>query len=248
VKAETLPILIVGDVHGDLERLFAALKPYPAAEYRTIFLGDLVDGGPFGVGALRFARDRPNSEVLLGNHEVLMLWTLRDRSRLSFWVGNGGELHDLKELEGDPELQAWMRERPALLKLEDGTLVQHSDNDLYGKLLVPAAADPVQAINQEVRRLLAAGQESTLWDTLSPGLVFRQSRSRLERWLETMGARRLVHGHKPHTAARPDVYHDGLAVDFDGGLGRYGKSRYRKQSPLQASVAPLDLTASWSRS
>ena len=68
-----LPILIVGDIHGDLERLFAALQPYPADRWHTIFLGDLVDYGMFGVGAMRYARDRANSEVLLGNHEVAML-------------------------------------------------------------------------------------------------------------------------------------------------------------------------------
>ena len=248
MKAEALPVLVVGDVHGDLERLFTALKPYPAAEYRTIFLGDLVDGGPFGVGALRYARDRPNSEVLIGNHEVLMLWALRDGSRLSFWAGNGGELHDLKELEGDPRLQAWLRERPALLKLEDGTLVQHSDNDFYGRLLKPGEPDPVHAINRELRRLLASEGEAELWDILSPGKVFRENRGRLERWLATMGARRLVHGHKPHTRPRPDVYHDGLAIDFDGGLSRYRKARYRRQLPVQASVARLDLSAPWSRS
>jgi hypothetical protein len=244
----SLPVLIVGDVHGDLERLFQALKSYPADRWRTIFLGDLVDGGPFGVGALRFARDRPNSEVLLGNHEVMMLWTRRDRSRLSFWAGLGGELHDLKELENDPGLEEWMRRRPALLKLEDGTLVQHSDNDLYSRLLDPAATDKVQSVNDETCRLLASGGEAVLWDILSPGLVFRNSRSRLERWLTAMGARRVVHGHKPHQAKHPDSYHDGLAIDFDGGLGRYGKNRYRRLQPLEASVAPLDLMAPWSRS
>jgi hypothetical protein len=244
----SLPVLIVGDVHGDLERLFTALKPYPADRYRTIFLGDLVDGAPFGVGALRYARDRPNSEVLLGNHEVMMLWTLRDRSRLSFWAGLGGELHDLKELDADPGLQEWLRHRPALLKLEDATLVQHSDNDLYSRLLDPAATDKVRSINEETSRLLSSGGEAVLWDILSPGLLFRSSRSRLERWLATMGARRLVHGHKPHHAKRPDVYHDGLAIDFDGGLGRYGKNRYRRLQPVDASVAPLDFTAPWSRS
>jgi len=244
----SLPVLIVGDVHGDLERLFAALKPYPADRFRTIFLGDLVDGGPFGVGALRYARDRPNSEMLLGNHEVMMLWALRDRSRLSFWAGLGGELHDLKELEADPGLQEWMRRRPALLKLEDATLVQHSDNDLYARLLDPAATDKVRSINEEACRLLNSGGEATLWDILSPGLVFRNSRGRLERWLATMDARRLVHGHKPHPARRPDVYHDGLAIDFDGGLGRHGKNRYRRLQPVEASVAPLDLTTPWSRS
>jgi hypothetical protein len=243
----SLPVLIVGDVHGDLERLFKALKSYPPDQWRTIFLGDLVDGGPFGVGALRYSRDRPNSEVLLGNHEVMMLWTLRDRSRLSFWAGLGGEIHDLKELEGDPDLEDWMRQRPALLKLEDGTLVQHSDNDLYSRLLVPGATDPVQSINLEATRLLNNGEESVLWDILSPGEVFRTSRSRLERWLATMHAPRLVHGHKPHHSKHPDVYQDGLAIDFDGGLGRYGKNRYQRLQPVEASVAPLDLTTPWSR-
>jgi len=243
----SLPVLVVGDVHGDLERLFKALKPYPAEQWRTIFLGDLVDGGPFGVGALRYSRDRPNSEVLLGNHEVMMLWTLRDRSRLSFWAGLGGEIHDLKELEGDPGLQRWMRERPALLKLEDGTLVQHSDNDLYSRLLDPSARNRVESVNEEACRLLNGEGDGELWDILSPGLVFRNSRSRLERWLATMSARRVVHGHKPHQSNRPDAYHDGLAIDFDGGLGRYGKNRYQRLRPVGASVAPLDLEAPWSR-
>src|SRR5213078_3315625 len=58
MAADDLPVLIVGDVHGDIERLFQALKPYPADEWHTIFLGDLVDYGMFGVGALRFAHDR----------------------------------------------------------------------------------------------------------------------------------------------------------------------------------------------
>jgi len=239
----SLPVLIVGDVHGDLERLFKALKPYPADRWRTVFLGDLVDGGPFGVGALRYARDRPNSEVLLGNHEVAMLWTLRDSSRLSFWSSLGGELHDLRELEGDPGLQEWMRRRPALLKLEDATLVQHSDNDLYSRLLDPAASDPVRSINEEAARLLSSEGEPVLWDILSPGKVFRERRSRLEAWLARMGARRLVHGHKPHHSKTPEAYHDGLAIDFDGGLGRYGKNRYQRLRPVEASVAPLDFTA-----
>jgi hypothetical protein len=243
----SLPVLIVGDVHGDLERLFKALKSYPPDQWRTIFLGDLVDGGPFGVGALRYSRDRPNSEVLLGNHEVMMLWTLRDRSRLSFWAGLGGEMHDLKELEADTGLQEWMRRRPVLLKLEDGTLVQHSDNDLYSRLLDPGAEDKVAAINEEACRRLSSGGEAALWDILSPGHVFRNSRSRLERWLATMDARRLVHGHKPHQSKRPEAYHDGLAIDFDGGLGRYGKNRYKRLQPVEASVAPLDLTTPWSR-
>src|SRR3974390_1256499 len=116
-----LPVLIVGDAHGDLDRLFPALDPSPADRWRTIFLGDLVDYGVFGVGALRYARDRPNSIVLLGNHEVAMLWALRDPSRVGYWISIGGQRHDLEELSKDVSLQAWLYARPALVRLGGGT-------------------------------------------------------------------------------------------------------------------------------
>lgn len=239
-----LPVVVVGDVHGDIERLFKALAPYPPDRWHTVFLGDLVDGGPFGIGAVRYARDRPNSTVLLGNHEVAMLWALRDRSHLASWMGLGGEMHDLRELESDRGLEAWMRARPLLLRLNDGTLLQHSDNDLYKKLLhreLAAAqdSDPVAAINAEGRRLMESGDEMALWEILTPGLVFRTSRRRLEEWLQLTGSRRLVHGHKPHGRLRPDTYQYGLVVNFDGGLGRFGRSRYSRQGPIEASVGPI---------
>src|ERR1700693_830893 len=142
-----LPVLIVGDVHGDLERLFQALKPYPADGWRTIFLGDLVDYGPFGIGAVRYARDRANSTVLLGNHEVAMLWALGDPARIGFWMSIGGQRHDLDELAKDAALQVWMRERAALLRLPDRTLVQHCGSDAYANLLEKDDADPVAAVN-----------------------------------------------------------------------------------------------------
>jgi serine/threonine protein phosphatase 1 len=243
-----LPILVVGDVHGDLERLFAALKPYPADAWHTVFLGDLVDGGPFGVGALRYARDRPNSTTLLGNHEVMMLWALRDRSRLPYWLGIGGELHDLAELAKDEELQGWVKQRPLLYKAGD-TLFQHSDSDLYARLLDTDDPDPIASINAAGAELLKNGGEGQLWDVLSPGQLFRRSRNRLEAWLRLHGATRLVHGHKPHARHAPDAYHDALAVDFDGGLSRFRPgARYRKTTPLAASVAPLESPQSWSRS
>ena len=107
-----LPVLIVGDVHGDIERLFAALKPYPATEWHTIFLGDLVDYGAYGVGCLRYARDRPNTDVILGNHEVAMLWALRDPTRIGFFITIGGQQHDLDELRSDEPSRNGSRRGP----------------------------------------------------------------------------------------------------------------------------------------
>jgi hypothetical protein len=238
VASDDLPVLIVGDVHGDLERLFDALKPYPPERWRTIFLGDLVDYGPFGVGALRYARDRPNSIVILGNHEVAMLWALRDPLRIGFWMGIGGQQHDLEELARDVPLQEWMRLRPALVPLGDRTLVQHCGSDAYAILIEKDESDPVVAVNRRVNEMLSNGGESELWEMMSGRNIFATQRERLDRWLEVTGSRRVIFGHNPHRGARPEIYHGGRAMNFDGAFSRHHRL-FRRASPHSATVAPL---------
>ena len=240
-----MDVLIVGDVHGDLERLFQALKPYPPTEHHTVFLGDLVDGGAFGVGALRYARDRPNSDLILGNHEVSMLWALHDRSHLPFWMGIGGQPHDLAELEKDEELQRWLEHRPLLLKLADGTLCQHTDTDLYNRLWEHRDEPAVEAINDQARQLIASRDFAPLWDILSAGKVFRASEQRLEAWLRETGSTRIVHGHVPHNRSRPDIYAHGRAIAYDGSLSRFYGSRYLRKGPAAATVGPLPPLVDW---
>jgi len=235
---DELPVLIVGDVHGDLERLFQALKPYPAAEWHTVFLGDLVDYGMFGVGALRYARDRLNSSVLLGNHEVAMLWALRDPTRIGWWMSVGGQRHDLDELARDAPLQEWMRDRPALMKLGDDTLAQHCGNDAYGSLIEIEDPRPVDTINSRVRDLLGDQGEARLWDLLSGPNIFEGQPMRLNRWLEITDGRRVVFGHKPHRGPVPRSSNEGRAINFDGGFSRSHR-KYRRASPMSATVAPL---------
>jgi hypothetical protein len=238
-----LPILIVGDVHGDLERLFSGLKPYPPDQWRTIFLGDLVDGGPFGVGALRYARDRPNSTVLLGNHEVMMLGALRDRAErgdgFRAWLGAGGQPHDLEELAKDEPLQDWLTRREVAVMLEDGTLAQHCDSDELGALIDQGEPDQVAALNGEVRRLLGRGDVRPLIDRMTSRGVFRRQRLRIEAWLDRTGARRVVHGHTPHRSKQPDAYAGGLAICFDGGMGRWGRPGAFRGGSIKGSVGPL---------
>ena len=237
MAAEELPALIVGDVHGDIERLFKALEPYPADEWHTIFLGDLVDYGMFGAGTLRFARDRPNTDVLLGNHEVALLGAVRDPSRVGFYISIGGQPHDLDELRNDEALQTWLKARPLLLKLTDGTLVQHCGNDDYRLLLGEETPDPVGTINTNGRLVLEAGDDHLLWRVMSGKGVFATQPDRLDRWLELTRSRRVVFGHTPHRGPRPARYYGGKAINFDGGLSRV---HYRRAAPLGASVGPLD--------
>ncbi|OLC28058.1 MAG: hypothetical protein AUI42_07270 [Actinobacteria bacterium 13_1_40CM_2_65_8] len=239
MAAENLPVLIVGDVHGDLERLFEALRPYPADSWHTVFVGDLVDYGMFGVGALRYARDRIHTTVLLGNHEVAMLWALRDPTRIGFWMSIGGQRHDLDELASDTALQTWLYERPALVRLPDATLVQHCGHDGYARLTEPDATDTVAAVNSRARDLLMHESEAELWDVLSARNVFDQQLARLQRWLEATNSRRVVFGHTPHNNRKPAVYHGGKAINVDGVFSRF-HMKYRRVSPIAASVVPLD--------
>ena len=234
-----LPAVVVGDVHGDIERLFQALQPYPAESWHTVFVGDLVDGGDFGVGALRYARDRKNSTVLLGNHEVAMLWALRDPTRVGYWISIGGQRHDLEELAKDMPLQAWLHARPAMVRLDDGSLIQHCGHDGYARWLPDGDhQDPVASINEKVRELLVDRDEAQLWDTLSAKNVFETQPLRLQNWLQATNSRRVVFGHTPHGMSKPAVFHEGRAINFDGGLSR-GHRRFRS-SPVTASVAPLE--------
>jgi len=236
---DNLPVLVVGDVHGDLERLFKALVPYPQDAWHTVFLGDLVDYGLFGVGALRYARDRRNSTVVLGNHEVAMLWAMRDPSRVGFWMSIGGQGHDLDELARDPALQQWIRERPALVRLGDGTLVQHCGHDGYLEMADEDSTNVIETVNRRVKEMLQHGQEDVLWTAMSGKNIFGSQPERLRRWLEATQSRRVVFGHTPHNSHAPERYHDGAAINFDGAFSRQHLRR-RKQSPIGASVAPLD--------
>ena len=239
MAAHDLPVLIVGDVHGDLERLFQALKPYPPDEWRTVFVGDLVDYGMFGVGALRYARDRPNTSIVLGNHEVALLWTLTEPERLGWYLSIGGQAHDRDEIKLDAELTVWLLEQPALLRLGDGTLVQHCGHDGYARWL-DKDSDPIESVNEKVHELLMTGREAEVWDVLSAKNVFGQQPHRLQEWLQATHCRRVVFGHTPHRNTKPDVYSDGLAINFDGGFSRSHRKHLRT-SPIGASVAPLDV-------
>ncbi len=238
MAADNLPVLIVGDVHGDLERLFEALKPYPPDQWHTVFVGDLVDYGMFGVGALRYARDRPNTNIVLGNHEVAMLWTLTEPERLGWYLSIGGQAHDRDEIKRDAELTVWLLEQPALLRLDDGTLVQHCGHDLYARWLDPD--DPIESVNQKMSDLLMTGGEAEAWEVLSAKNVFAQQPHRLHEWLQATRCRRVVFGHTPHRNSKPEVYHDGLAINFDGGLSASHR-KFARKSPITASVAPLDV-------
>lgn len=68
-------IYVTSDLHGyPLERFLALLKrgDFGADDFLFV-LGDVIDRGEDGVRLLRWMADQPNVQMILGNHEAMML-------------------------------------------------------------------------------------------------------------------------------------------------------------------------------
>jgi serine/threonine protein phosphatase 1 len=82
-------VFAVGDVHGCADHLQSLLDTIrmlageSAGPRRLVYLGDLIDRGPDTLGVLRLWAERPQAhgveriDRIIGNHEILMLLTLR---------------------------------------------------------------------------------------------------------------------------------------------------------------------------
>jgi len=247
------PVLVVGDVQGDSERLAEALAAYPEDELDTIFLGDFFQGGPpgaaGGAAAARIARSRRNSRSILGNHDLLLLCVLEEvrlgrtpeavlathrRSLAEVWLWRRGDWADLRAVADDAGLEAWLRDLPLMLRLDDGTLIQHSDDDAYERL-----GDDVDTVNARARAALAepGGAWTVFWHTV--GRRAFDDPERLERHLTRFSGTRVVHGHTPHRGDRPAARHGGRLWSFDGCFSRYWNGDGTGAGPVGATVALL---------
>ncbi|WP_254552671.1 metallophosphoesterase [Kitasatospora sp. MMS16-BH015] len=254
---------MISDVHGHLADLLAGLRGHglldegghwSGGEARLWFLGDLTDRGPDGLGVIDLVRrlgteaaaDGGRCEVLLGNHEVLLLGARHfgDRpfqgrtgvatSFLGLWLRNGGRPSDLAGL--DQDRIDWLSGLPAMAR-EGGHLLVHADSTAYLEY-----GRTVEAVNDAVRTVLAAADIHAWRDCfsrLTRRFAFRgeEGPQQVGEVLAVFGGDRLVHGHSPIPVLldrfgpadldgqrEPElggalVYAAGLALAVDGGRG-----------------------------
>src|SRR5579859_530990 len=119
-----MPIFVIGDVHGQLDKLIALLRGAGLADAKLSwagrdatlwFIGDFVDRGPEGIGVIdlvmRLQREAPRARgfvgALLGNHDPLLLSAYHfsdtpiSGPHGTFkhdWEVNGGNAADLERL------------------------------------------------------------------------------------------------------------------------------------------------------
>jgi hypothetical protein len=216
------PLYVVGDVHGYLDELVAALQEqglldaagqWCAGTARLWFLGDFTDRGPDGIGVIdlvmRLSAEAAAAggycKALMGNHELLLLGAKRfgdtpvnsgagTATFQAAWLINGGQKTDMDRLQ-DHHLQ-WMARLDAM-ESADGHLLVHSDTTSYLDY-----GRSIEEVNDTVRETLTRNDADEVWDLFrkfTKRFSFRDEggADAVRSLLDVYGGTRIVHGHSP---------------------------------------------------
>ncbi|MBL1066187.1 metallophosphoesterase [Streptomyces sp. 7-21] len=215
------PLYVVGDVHGYLDELRAALREagltdesdaWAAGNARLWFLGDFTDRGPDGIGVIdlvmRLSAEAAAAggycKALLGNHELLLLGASRfgdtpvesaagTASFRAAWMLNGGQRSDMERLE-DHHIQ-WMSRLDSMALVDDHLLV-HSDTTAYRDY-----GDSIEDVNDAIFQALQRNDAAETWELFrkfTKRFAFRDDGPEAVReMLDVYGGSRIVHGHSP---------------------------------------------------
>ena len=215
-------IAILGDIHGDSQRMLELVGDLDH-EVPLVVVGDYFDRWDHAVEAIRWLMGRPNTTALLGNHDALILGVVEEQLRgfeegrnTENWHWNGGRDTDLVALMREPEVMEWIRNLPAMTMVGD-TLIQHCDSPVY----LTYGADLI-AINESVRRRVNSRDPEVLFHLFADLCKRRQfySQDTLRQYLDVFHAKRLIHGHTPHTQPQAVSMFRGAIVNVDGALSR----------------------------
>ncbi len=216
------PLFVVGDVHGYIDELRAALQAagiidghdnWTADNARLWFLGDFTDRGPDGIGVIDLVMNLSAQaaaaggycKALMGNHELLLLGAKRfgdtpvnstagTASFQAAWLLNGGQRTDMERLE-EHHIQ-WMSRLDAMA-LADGHLLLHSDATCYLDY-----GTGIEAVNDAITHALQRNDADETWDLFrkfTKRFAFRDESGpeNARGLLSVFGGERIVHGHSP---------------------------------------------------
>jgi hypothetical protein len=231
----------VGDVHGHRDVLAELLRDaglvdaserWIGADARVWLVGDLVDRGADGIGAIELVRrlERESGgalRCLLGNHETQLVAVYRfggeetsipGQTFRELWLFNGGVEADLRALS--PEHVEWITRLPPLAR--DGRwLVIHADTSAYLEL-----GSSLEELASATAAILSHGSAAAVDELLA--IVSDRMRltepSAVDALLGAFGGDAVVHGHTPIASVRgvdprevrgPLVYGGGRVMNVD---------------------------------
>lgn len=139
---ETL-IYVLSDIHGNTRRFRSVLNQITWGENDWLYvLGDMADRGADGIAIMEELMHRPNTVVLQGNHERMLLDVFHEPDNEKFtnrWHRNGGDVTK-QAFEALPQgrkdaLISWLENLPLEVNLEINgqkyCLVHAAPRELY---------------------------------------------------------------------------------------------------------------------
>ena len=153
-------IYCMADIHGEYDRYLAMLEQIGFSDEDTLYvLGDVIDRGSQGIEVLLDIMERPNVQMLLGNHEYMCLATLGPNSEIGarqLWQQNGGSVTRNALLYGDEKAHRgkilhFLQKLPDHIDIEvDGFAYHlvhgHPAKDMDGRIWNRPTVDEVEPV------------------------------------------------------------------------------------------------------
>lgn len=179
-----MAVLVIGDIHGCWAELQALLDMASlGADDAILAVGDIVDRGPETPQVLNFFRSAPNTQALMGNHELKHVRASRGEIQLSL----SQRISQYQLADRYPEEVSWMGSLPLFTEFPEAIVV-------HGYL--------------EPDLALAEQNPSVLCGTLGGARILHERYDRP--WYELYtGSRPVIVGHQNYTNSdRPFIYQD----------------------------------------
>lgn len=160
---------VISDVHGQLKCFEAILDKINLQSYDRLYvLGDVIDRGTHGIEILKRIMTMPNAEMLLGNHEFMMLNALGEpydgihrslSDSTELWYENGGFRTFVSFQSQSKKVRSDIV--PCFVKTKDGTwVIRLSQFENYVKALSDSASShsflasssPPESVVKELRK------------------------------------------------------------------------------------------------
>lgn len=126
-----MSVYAVSDLHGQFDAFAEGLDKIDLRESDMLYvIGDAVDRGPDSIGILKYIKDHPNMDLLIGNHEFMMLNSVDPGGEdicngedTDLWLYNNGGLATYEQYRRFPpeerrSLLSWLRQRSVIRTLE----------------------------------------------------------------------------------------------------------------------------------
>ena len=123
---------VTSDIHGKLDRLKRLIETIELSEDDKLYIiGDLVDRGDKPMETIEFVMNYPQIEVIMGNHDEMMLYTLKykDEKQTERWSRNGCEPtikgFDKRTLEEQEKILSYIENLPYFKIIDNKFLLVH---------------------------------------------------------------------------------------------------------------------------